>query len=130
QLALQYDSKTWSTHASFSNTGQDLTVDWQYDRTNEIGSFGWRLNLPTITDGDWVFDDNGYHIGQTPYIIELPGGGKTSVAYNLSATVDSEDGASVSLTGGNTLRQKDGTIIDFYAGKMQDTNGNFITFTG
>lgn len=134
-LAVQYNSKIWSPHATYSGSG-DVTYRWQHETDGPpVGDLGWTFNTPAINSGSIIDDANGYPIGQTPFILTLPGGGKTSIEY-ASAAMDSQDGSFVTLSRGGgaaTAYLKDGTQVHFpgedsYADTISDTNNNYITF--
>jgi RHS repeat-associated protein len=143
-IALQYDSKMWTPHVSYSNTGQDVIYHWYND------SGGWSTDWPSVERGAWISDENGYLIGHAADVITLPGGGKTGVAspaYTQSSEMDSEDGSFLKLSIGDSgahAALKDGTMIEFacdycgsgthYSGgsatSIAYTDGNRITSSG
>src|SRR4051794_3849295 len=93
-LVLQYDSKIWSPHATYSSSGTDLIYHWLAE-SSDIGEMGWHFNIPRLNSGDIISDANGYPIGQTAYILTLPDGDKTSFdvpPYSTTFSIDSEDG--------------------------------------
>jgi RHS repeat-associated protein len=140
-LAVQYNSKIWSPHATYSASGADLTYRWQHEYSGEdVGQLGWTLNIPSIFRGNAIYDSYGSLLGYTPYIITLPSGGKTSVAWadnHFQPTiVDSSDGSSVSYLNSIQIAYlKDGTQIHFpceygcHADTITDTNNNTISIS-
>ncbi len=145
-LSLQYDSKIWMPHATYSLTGSDLTYAWRSERRDPgIGDLGWRLGLPVINRGDIVADSYGNVTGRQDTIVTLADGGKHSFGGARTGTsgvsnpiMDSEDGSFATLDRSNpvdiVVRQKDGTAIHFadedgLATKVEDTNGNYISIS-
>jgi len=142
-LSIMYDSKNWVVHAFES--GGAYYYSWQYEtRFPDVGTFGWRFDIPCISGGNPIFGDSVNPSGYDDYILTLPGGGKTTIPAR-GTMADSDDGSMIHLSADSAppytsiivLTMKDGTRIHFDSyqpnslnctNKIEDPDGNYISF--
>jgi len=133
-LSVQYDSKNWTPSATFPS-GSDIIYIWKPEmRKPQVGDVGWRLNLPSITQGPMVYDQSGGFAGYGDFIVTMPDGGKHNID-SMGYIMDSEDGSTLRMHNSNPLsssgdlwlQEKDGTSIQG-TNVMTDTNGNSISY--